>query len=346
MRFLFVLSCLALASPQPAAACTTFCATGGGGPLVGKSYDWHLEAGHVLINKRGVRKTALVAQGKPASWTSKYGSLTFNQYGREFPNGGMNEKGLVVEIMWLDSSIYPRADQRPTINELQWIQYQLDRYATVEEVIKSARALRVAPVTAKVHYMACDRSGSCAALEYVGGKMLVTTGSKLPARVLTNDTYAQGASFLRRHKGFGGKRSLPTTGPGSKQRFVIAAASAKNGARTVSGAFAVLDRVSQGEYSKWNIVYEPRRGRVHFRTRSRRARKSVSLRRFDFRCTSDTRFFDLASRSKGQVDGLFRPWTPAANRELVERNMKDAKVPRLLIGIAAAYPATTSCASR
>jgi choloylglycine hydrolase len=33
--------------------------------------------------------------GKTISWISKYGSITFNQYGREFPTGGMNEKGLV-----------------------------------------------------------------------------------------------------------------------------------------------------------------------------------------------------------------------------------------------------------
>jgi choloylglycine hydrolase len=26
-------------------------------------------------------------------WTSRYGSITFNQYGREFPSGGINEKG-------------------------------------------------------------------------------------------------------------------------------------------------------------------------------------------------------------------------------------------------------------
>jgi penicillin V acylase-like amidase (Ntn superfamily) len=30
--------------------------------------------------------------------------VTFNQYGRNFPSGGMNEAGLVIELMWLEGS--------------------------------------------------------------------------------------------------------------------------------------------------------------------------------------------------------------------------------------------------
>jgi hypothetical protein len=89
--------------------------------------------------------------------------VTFNQYGREFPAGGMNDAGLVVEIMWLESSEYERPDARPTLNELQWIQYQLDRFATVDEVEAHAAELRVSRVNGKVHYLACDRGGHCAA---------------------------------------------------------------------------------------------------------------------------------------------------------------------------------------
>jgi Penicillin V acylase and related amidases len=47
---------------------------------------------------------------KPIEWISKYGSITFNQSGREFPHGGINEKGLVIEQMWLDEAAYPEMD--------------------------------------------------------------------------------------------------------------------------------------------------------------------------------------------------------------------------------------------
>ncbi|MFT7624554.1 MAG: penicillin V acylase-like amidase (Ntn superfamily), partial [Myxococcota bacterium] len=124
----------------PAQACTTFLCEDGQDVLIGKSYDWHQGAGLVLVNKRGVAKKALVLEpgATPAQWTSRYGSITFNQYGREMPNGGMNTAGLVVEVMWLRASRYPAPDKRPTLNELQWIQYQLDRFATVKEVVEHA----------------------------------------------------------------------------------------------------------------------------------------------------------------------------------------------------------------
>ena len=41
-----------------------------------------------------------------AQWQSKYASVTFNQYGVELPTGGINEKGLVVEIMGLKSEAF------------------------------------------------------------------------------------------------------------------------------------------------------------------------------------------------------------------------------------------------
>ena len=50
-----------------------------------------------------------------ATWTAQYGSITFNQYGRELPTGGINEAGLVVESMALSEARYPEPDHRPYI---------------------------------------------------------------------------------------------------------------------------------------------------------------------------------------------------------------------------------------
>jgi penicillin V acylase-like amidase (Ntn superfamily) len=93
-----------------------------------KNYDWNIGYGLILINKRGVAKKS--ASGQPenrASWMSRYDSLTFNQYGREFPSGGINEAGLAVELMWLDDAEYPADPRIPSFGTLEWIQYQLDQ---------------------------------------------------------------------------------------------------------------------------------------------------------------------------------------------------------------------------
>jgi len=128
-------------TPQSIYPCTTFCLDKGGELLFGKNEDWMVKDCFVVINKRGVKKSALKGYtkgfGQPASWTSKYGSITFNQHGREFPTGGMNEAGLVVESMLIEVSEYPEPDSRPYINFQQWQQYQLDNFSSVEEVIAS-----------------------------------------------------------------------------------------------------------------------------------------------------------------------------------------------------------------
>src|SRR3954467_13456593 len=183
----------AVSAPRAAWGCTTFLLADRAERVVGKSYDWTMGQGMVLVNKRGVAKQSLVIRpgDVPARWVSRHASVTFNQYGRELPNGGMNDAGLIVEVMWLDSSTYEPRDERPSVNELQWIQVQLDSFASVAEMKAAAARLRASPAYAKVHYLACDRSGDCAAFEHVGGKLVVTPGAK----VLTNHTYAESTAY-------------------------------------------------------------------------------------------------------------------------------------------------------
>ncbi|HOC73269.1 MAG TPA: hypothetical protein PKL54_10660, partial [Candidatus Hydrogenedentes bacterium] len=88
-----------LLAASAAHPCTTFVLENGGAPVFGRNYDWSVESAALFVNKRGVRKIAVLlnpATAPPAEWTSKYGSVTFNQIAREFPCGGMNEAGLVV----------------------------------------------------------------------------------------------------------------------------------------------------------------------------------------------------------------------------------------------------------
>src|SRR4051812_40275203 len=133
---LVTLSILSLAGllVNRALACTTFCLKNEGEVLSGGNYDWTIGDGLVFVNKRGVAKRATVEEsGNPARWVSQYASVTFNQYGRENPTGGMNEAGLVVEVMWLAETEYPKEGPRPTVGSQEWVQYELDTSATVEE---------------------------------------------------------------------------------------------------------------------------------------------------------------------------------------------------------------------
>jgi hypothetical protein len=328
---------LLTSAPRPADACTTFMLERGGDRVIGKSYDWHMGQGLVIVNKRGVAKQSIPVKpgDTSARWQSRHASVTFNQYGREFPNGGMNDAGLVVEIMWLDSSAYERADGRPTLNELQWIQYQLDNFATVAEMTAAAPGLRVSPVYARVHYLACDKSGACAAFEHVGGKQVVTPG----ARALTNHSYAESVAWAA-------KQPQPPGGAGSLPRFARAARQAAKppAGDPVAAAFGVLDDV-RWEQSQWNIVYDPVHLRVSFRTRVNRKIKTLDLGKLDASCARPVTLLDIDADSSGDVTGQLRPYDTATNRNVLERSVRRirSQLPAGAVDLLVAYPAALAC---
>ena len=100
--------------------------TGARRPAFGRNYDFEFGDALVVINPRGLRSDADVAGAGPkARWVARHGSLTFNQYGVGFPTGGVNEAGLVVELMWLEGTRYPETDARPALSTLEFIQYLL-----------------------------------------------------------------------------------------------------------------------------------------------------------------------------------------------------------------------------
>src|SRR6266480_6680121 len=194
INLLLLVACLSI---NEALACTTFCLKGKNEVLFGKNYDWMIVDGLIFVNKRGLAKMAGSEDSpNPAKWISKYGSVTFNQYGRENPSGGMNEAGLVIELMWLEDAQYPKADSRPTVGTLEWIQYQLDNSATVADVIKNAEMIRIASEV-KLHYLVNDKAGSTATVEFLNGKLVAHTGAMLTASALTNDTYEKSLSYSK-----------------------------------------------------------------------------------------------------------------------------------------------------
>ncbi|NIO29548.1 MAG: linear amide C-N hydrolase [Candidatus Latescibacteria bacterium] len=186
LAFLPALLLLACIASETGHTCSTFCLGKGDKTVFGKNFDYHMGYGVVIINKRNVAKHAATFSN-PAQWVSKYGSVTFNMYGREMPMGGMNEAGLVVDNMWMDSSTYPEPDSRPAVNTLQWIQYQLDNCGTVAEVIATDSLIRInSDSPSKIHYLVCDRNGDCASIEFIDGERVIHSGKSFPVHVLTN----------------------------------------------------------------------------------------------------------------------------------------------------------------
>jgi penicillin V acylase-like amidase (Ntn superfamily) len=317
---------LAAASPD-AGACSTFLMRAGRELLYARNFDFFFGGGLVMTNQRGIAKTALLPNAtNPARWVSRYGSVTFNQVSKEYPYGGMNEAGLVVENMWLPASAFPVPDARAPIPELQWIQYQLDNCATVGDVIATDDSIRIASTGCSIHYFVADRSGDAAAIEFLDGRIVVHRGADLPVPALTNDPYDGSMAYLRLHRGFGGSKEIERTWESLDRFAVIASMLADRGAvrrgRATSRAFAILDAVAQGEGTVWSAVYEMKRGRILFRTAGSTDVRIVDLDRIDFDCAVPSRVFDIEAPAKGDITGRFEPYSTELNRAMVKRTFK------------------------
>ncbi len=308
-------------------ACTTFFINKNGQMVFGRNYDWVTGNGMICTNQRGVSKTSpQTKDGATISWISAYGSLTFNQYGKEFPTGGMNEKGLVVELMWLDGTTYPAPDKRPAIGVLQWVQYQLDNCSTIEEVIATDKTIRIATEgSTPLHYLIADANGNAATIEFLHGKMLVHKGGELPFPVLTNNWYSESLSTTKPASG-----ETPAFRDNSLQRFAQACSMLKNYEKetahkpVVDYSFEMLDKVSQGSHTKWSIVYDITNRKIYFKTLAFSEVKEIAFSAFDLSCARTSRSWNMNQPGKGVVSNLFMDFSGELNRKLVERSFAES----------------------
>ena len=335
-------------SVQQTFACTTFCLKNKGEVLFGKNYDWMVGEGLVFVNKRGVSKTASIeGETNPARWVSKFGSITFNQYGRENPSGGLNEAGLVIELMWLDETRYPAADSRPALDVLEWIQYHLDTAATVAEVIANSEKTRITS-RVQLHYLVNDKAGNSATIEFLNGKLVAHHGNTLPVSTLTNDTYEKSLNYAK------ATAVENARGNGSLERFARAAGKTSEFSKTehseaeaVNYAFDILSNVAQRGYTQWSIVYDQKRHKIHFRTLQSPQVKTVDAKAFDYSCGTSVRIFDMNAKAEGNVTAKFSDYTRKANRDLIERSFNGTDFLRYLPGAVrdqlASYPEEFVC---
>jgi len=331
-------------------ACSTFLLKKDGHYIFGRNYDWVTGNGMVLVNARGVKKASFSAPGsKTISWVSACGSITFNQYGKEFPHGGMNETGLVIELMWLSETAYPAPDERAGMNELQWIQYQLDNHTTVDQVIASDQQIRIdRQGAAPLHYLVADAAGNVATIEFINGKMVVHKNKDLAHPVLTNTVYADALHRFNDQKG-----QEQSSGDNSIDRFATACRMVQHFEETntrqsgVDYAFQILDKIAQGSFTKWRIVYDITSRKVYFITADGQERRFFAFKDFDFSCNQSTVAFNLATSKSGAIARYFSPLSYNTNKLLIEQSAQESRgaiaIPAAQIEGAAAYFNEVGC---
>lgn len=294
--------------------CSSVCLNKEGQLILGSNVDWILDDGMVVVNKRHVVKHGFWYKNKPDwTWTSRFGSITLTNEGREFPIRGMNEAGLVVAEMMLAETEHPPAGGLPVLSGSQWIQYQVDTSATVDEVIASDKVVRIEPTDwagMASHFLICDKSGKVAGIEWLAGKMTVYTGDELPIPAMVNSAYE---SCI--------KDGDDPTGRFKPLAEMYARYDAASTGDAVGYVFSMLDAVADKLpapcATRWRMASDPRAMRLYWKTAVNSQLRYVDLKDFDFSCRTPVEVLDINSSGSGNMRTAFVPYTVALNRALV-----------------------------
>jgi penicillin V acylase-like amidase (Ntn superfamily) len=296
ITIVFVLLCL------KAFTCTTFVLKTESEFVFGRNLDWVSDNGLIIINKRNQKKGSLVfPPDKAIEWISKYGSITFNQFGKEFPYGGINETGLTIELMLADA-VYSDVDSRAAINELQWIQYQLDNASTVDEVIKSDAFLRISAIEQQLHYLITDKTGSIAIIEFIDGEMHVYRNNDVVFPVLENDLYE--ISLDKYYRDINSRFT--------KVVKMIDEYNNEDKTSIINYSFEILDSVAIN--ASWSIVYDIKNMQIYFKTESAKDIQIIDFSSFDFNCKSKNYTYDLQKKASGNISNAFIKFTSKLNK--------------------------------
>ena len=224
--------------------------------ITGRTMDWKEDLkSNIYLFPRGMKRAG-ANSGNTIHWTSKYGSVITAGYDIG-TSDGMNEKGLVANILYLTESSYDRPnDNRPVMGISIWTQYVLDNFATVNEAVVELRKelFRIdAPdmpngSKSRLHLAISDPTGNRAIFEYINGNLSIHEGRE--CQIMTNSpTYEQQITLNNYWKQIGGLTMLPGTNRAA-DRFVRASfyinaiPQTSNQREAVAGVFSVMRNVS------------------------------------------------------------------------------------------------------
>ena len=197
--------------------------------ITGRTMDWKEDTrSNIWIFPRGMERNGEVGKD-PMRWKSKYGSVVTSAYDI-CSTDGMNEKGLVANLLWLAESSYPQWNgEKPALSIAAWVQYMLDNFATVSEAVSEIEKNTFDVVSdmmpdgtrmATLHLSISDATGDNAIFEYIDGKLNIHHNRSY--QVMTNSpVFDQQLALDDYWKTIGGTTFLPGTN-WAADRFVRA----------------------------------------------------------------------------------------------------------------------------
>lgn len=293
---------------------------------------------NLWVFPRGMARTG-GAGPRALEWTSKYGSLIVSGYDISSVDG-MNEAGLVANMLWLVSSDYPEDDgTTPQMSLALWAQYFMDNYATVAEAVADLEANPFHVVTkdvpvqpgrlTTVHLSLSDASGDSAILEWINGKLVIHHGREF--NVMTNDPpYDQQLALASYWKEVNPREVMPGT-TRAADRFIRAGTyidmvvQSADPREAAAAAFSVIRNASVPygistpdapnlSTTRWRVVADQKDRLFYVESAISPNVFWVDLKKLDFAENSGVRQLDLGvdmgTIHAGEVSGDFVPAKP------------------------------------
>ena len=330
--------------------CTTFSLKREEHITLGQSYDFYYGHGLVIANKKGIKKIALCEGLTPENiydenvkaprWVSKYGSITFNQFGREIPTCGVNEKGLSVTSMWHDTDNLPGTREENSITELQWIQYQLDCYSDVKELLENLDVPGLRTEIYPMHYTVCDKSGHSAIIEIKDGKL--TAYNSMENYACSNAGIIQSIEHSKQYynrKPESIRINQPILDRAAKALLMTKQFNESSDFNEpIEYSFKVLDAVSLQVGFKalfkwlgkgippsqtfWQIVFDLKNMKIYFKTKENRNIRIIDVLAFDYSSGSEVKVFDVNDGADADVTCQFHNYLRSDNERIVRTSFK------------------------
>ncbi len=289
--------------------------------------------GMVFINKRGILKesrtwdeltTTNPTLATDYAWISRYGSVTVNIFGRDFPDGGVNEEGLYIWEMGEDVE-YPNDPEKPAMNQMNWMQYILDTCLNVEDAIQRANEVTIDGWG--WHYFVGDALGNTAYIAFADGKPLVRTGADMPVPAVFNSPYDWEMELERYYKGFGGNYPTEVDDPRVPRfvRYQRLMREMKPTDNVVDYGIMMMQTLRVHDDPEWSVLYDEDSRTMHFRTRLNPAVKTLKLSDIDFTNQSPTLMLDIDQPDGGDMISRFEAYTKQADKSF----MMEKLVPKL-----------------
>lgn len=242
----------------PNLGCSTFAAkTPEGDALFGRNFDmYHSPALFVrTAPKDGYKSISMVNLAYIGFGADKLPTNMVNSIltlaAPYVPLDGLNEKGLAVGVLLIDTDSTNQQSDKPDITTTTAIRLMLDKAATVDEALTLLRQYDMhASASSCYHFQIADASGKAVVVEYIGDEMNVIDSPRATNFLLTPGDWDFGAG---------------------QDRFAILeeTMTAKNGIFTEAESMDLLQSVAQVERedkvssTQWSCVYNQSKGTVN-----------------------------------------------------------------------------------